>query len=233
VDDEAKSEGAGAFFAKRAIRAAGVTELVEIDAAGSSKPEIDVAVVLADGPGRPKDVPAFFVSVEPSEIPLAAHPVARDAARLRSVAAEEPLLRGVALDELTTLRAKVATPSQKTRTLVELDGGPTLVSGGSGKTSWVWLGIDPEQSDLVLRVAFPVLVANVLTHLGGSAQVIAAKTAPRAEVMLAPPETRTPLPSAPDPRWRVPFAPATAIAALGALLLGLEAWFTFRRRLAR
>ena len=36
--------------------------------------------------------------------------------------------------------------------------------GGAGRQRWVYLGIDPSGSDLVLRVAFPVLVANALAY---------------------------------------------------------------------
>jgi hypothetical protein len=71
--------------------------------------------------------------------------------------------------------------------------------------------VDLEGSDLVLRVAFPVLVANILSELAGSSQIISAKTAPRSEVTLAVPEIGGPaLPPARDPRWRIPTARGVA-----------------------
>ena len=96
----------------------------------------------------------------------------------------------------------------------------------------MWLGIDPEASDLVLRVAFPVLVGNVLAHLGGASQVITAETVPRSEVTLAAADVGVALTTAPEPRWRFPTAPAVVVAAVGAFLLALEAWLTFRKRWA-
>jgi hypothetical protein len=164
---------------------------------------------------------------------LTARPIDKTQTHLRSLATEDPLLRGVALDELTTMRARVATLPHGARSLVDLDGGPALVAGGSGVHAWVWLGIDPEASDLVLRVAFPVLVSNVLAHLGGAAQVVTAKTVPRAEVMLdasEPPAAR--LAAAPEPRWRFPASVPAVIAFAGALLLAVEAWLSLKRRYA-
>ncbi len=233
--------GAGAFFVAKALRAAGVTELVGLAPGEALRRQVDVTVVLGDGSARSdhsswdarEGGPAFFIGPEPPGVGLETKPVSRDATRLRSVAFEDPLLRGVALDELTTLRARVATThTPTTRTLVDLDGGPTLVAGGAGKSSWVWLGIEPEASDLVLRVAFPVLMSNVLQHLGGATQIASAKTVARDEVMFAAPEVAAPLPVAKEPRWRIPVGPPTLIAMVGAVLLALEAWLTFRKRWA-
>ncbi len=225
--------GAGRFFIEKALRAAGVTDLVEVTPEGAPPSKTEIAVVLRDGPARPAGVPALLIGTEPPDTGFSARSVGRGETRLRSVALEDPILRGVALDELTTLRAKVAQNVPRgARTLVDLDGGPALVAGGAGTSSWVWLGIDPEASDLVLRVAFPVLVSNVLTHLGGASQVVTGKTVPRDEVMFATPEIATPLPTAAEPRWRIPAGPPTFIAMVGAALLALEAWLTFRKRWA-
>ena len=225
-------EEAAAYFIAKAIRAAGVTDLATVNPDGPAPANAEIAVVLRDGSGRPAGVPAFLVGVEPADTGLSARAVGKGQTQLRSMASEDPLLRGVALDELTLLHAKVAALPPGARPLVDLDSGSALVVGGTGATSWVWLGIDPEASDLVLRVAFPVLVSNVLAHLGGAAQVIVAKTVPRAEAMLESTEVAAPLPTAPEPRWRLPVGAPAMIAALGATLLALEAWLTFRKRWA-
>ncbi|MBX3222248.1 MAG: VWA domain-containing protein [Labilithrix sp.] len=226
-----EGDGAAAFFVEKALRAAGVTELTEVAQGDRAPSDAEIAVVLREGV-RPPGVPAFLIGVEPKDLGLEARVVGRGETRLRSMAVEDPILRGVALDELTALRAKVAPAPDGARTLVDLDAGPTLIAGGAGTSAWVWLGIDPEASDLVLRVAFPVLVGNVLGHLGGASQIVAAKTAPRAEVTFESPEVITPLRAATEPRWRFPAGPATALAFAGAFLLALEAWLTFRKRWA-
>lgn len=217
------------FFVAKAIRAAGVTDLVEADADGPAPEHAEVAVVLQDGSGRPKDVPTFAIGVPPPSLGLATSMVVAPATHVRSIATEEPLMRGVALDDATTMRANVARPSTGARTLLELDGGPALMAGGAGAASWVWLGIDPDASDLVLKVAFPVLVSNVLAHLGGASQVVVAKTVPRSETALEVPASAAPLANAGEPPWRIPFAPVVLVAGIGALLLALEAWLTFRK----
>lgn len=220
------------FFVSRALAAAGVTELDDVDVSDPAPEKAEVAVVLEDGPARPKDVPSFFILTTPSDMQLAepAHAMEKEQARLRSIATEDPIMRGVALDEMTTRHALTITPPHGARSLVDLDGGPALVAGGSGRSPWVWLGVDPEASDLVLRVAFPVLVGNVLSHLSGASTIVAAKTAPREEVMMIRSEALRPLDAAATPRWRMPLSPPAFLAALGGLLLAFEAWWSFRRR---
>jgi hypothetical protein len=224
-------ERAASYFVEKALRAAGVTELIEVNPDGPPPPsKADVAVVLRDGSGRPAGVPTLFIGSPPSETGIEARLVGKGETHLRTAAFEDPILRGVVLDELTTLRARVAKPPRGARTLIDLDAGPALIVGGAGDTAWVWLGIDPEASDLVLRVAFPVLVANVLTHLAGASQIVMAKTVPRAEVMLESSLVGTPLPMAAEPRWRLPASPPVLLALLGAALLAFEACLTFGRR---
>ena len=225
--------GAGAFFVEKALRAAGVSDILDLDPTLTLPTDlasrIDVTVTLADN-DVPRNIPVFAIGAAPLVLGLQPRPVALDHAHLRSLATEESLLRGVALDGITTLRASVADPPAGTRTLIDLDGGPTLLAGGKGNNAWVWLGIDPEASDLVLRVAFPVLVGNVLAELGGASQVVTARTVPRAEVGLVEAPPRAPLPTPSEPRWRVPARPALVLALAGALLLAFEAWFSLRRR---
>lgn len=220
------------FFVEHAVRASGVAELVRVDPQGESLPDagsvaFDVAVVVVDGPGRPRDVPSFYVGAPPAQL-TNVHVATRETARLRSVANDDALIRGVALDEVTFLRANVATPSPGSRVIVDLDAGPTLIAGGSGAQSWVWLGIEPQASDLVLRVAFPVLIGNVLAHLSGGAQTLAAQTVPRSEITFTAREVSVPLADAPEPRWRLPTSLPMVLAMVAALLLAFEAWWTFR-----
>lgn len=227
--------GSAGFFVEKALRASGVTEIVDVDAdiplparLGS---KADVAVSV--GPGDlPRGLPLFAIGAPPPAVGRELKPVSAETAHLRSLATEDPLLRGVALDGVTILRAVTAPPPAGARALIELDGGPTLLAGGKGEDAWVWLGIEPEASDLVLRVAFPVLVGNVLAELGGMTQIVTAKTAPRGEVALVETAPKEPLPLATEPRWRVPMRPALLLAIVGALFLAFEAWFSLRRRAA-
>lgn len=225
----AAQDGPAGFFVAQALRAAGASD-VRVVAPGAAVPaDAEVAVLVDDAP-RPA-IPTFLIG--PGAAAMNVVP-ATEGTHLRSILAEDPLLRGVALDDLTLARARVAKSLPAgARTLVDLDAGPALVTGGTGARAWVWLGIDPEGSDLVLRVAFPVLVGNVLAHLSGASQVAVAEAAPAPEVTLAadPPPAAT-LPPAYEPRWPVALRPASLLALLAVGLLAFEAWLSLVRRRA-
>lgn len=236
-----EADATRAFFVEKALRAAGVTEIRELDPEGLSAADSgDVVVALRDGAARPHDLPTFFVGAPAPELGISGESISRkpgatgpQLTRVRSIAAEDPLMRGVALDDTTTLRAEVLkTMPRGARSLVDLDAGPALVAGGAGKHAWVWLGIAPDASDIVLRVAFPVLVGNILADLGGGSQIVSGKAIARSEITFAAPQVVTPLGAPYEPRWRVPTSPSMLLAGIGALLLALEAWLTFRRRWA-
>jgi len=157
------------------------------------------------------------------------HEITADAAKLRSVEGRDALLRGVVLDGVTVEHATAIDVPQAARALVELDGGTVVVAGGAGQRAWAYLGIDPARSDLVLRVAFPVLVANALSAIGGASNVISAEPCARGEIAMRRASLMVqPLEEEPAPVWHLPASPAALLAALAALLLAFEAW-TFRK----
>lgn len=226
-----EAKQAAPFFVMRALEAAGVKDLDNLDQNDNPPKNADVAVVFTDGIAVPKDIPIVYVNYAAPELGLQPSELAKDKTHLRSLAAEDPLMRGVALDELTTNHAFTAVPPKGTRSLVDFDGGPVVIAGGAEKSSWVWIGIDPNQSDLVLRVAFPVLIGNLMTQLGGATQVITAKTTPRVETRLEETDAQAnALASATTPKWRIPLSPPALIAIVGALLLAFEGWLSLRRR---
>jgi hypothetical protein len=220
----ADGHAATTFFVERALKAAGVTSIVRT----APWDPTDVAVVLTDGSERPRGQPALYVGVEP-DLGFATRVVYKGESRLRSIATEEPLMKGVVLDEVTILHSKVAvSPPSTVRSLIELDGGPAMVRGGVGRDAFLWLGIDPEGSDLVLRVAFPVLVANALAELSGAASVVSAETTPPSEVQL--PSSSPAKGGGASFVWKLVPSPAVLLAMLAAGLLVFEAWLSRDRR---
>jgi hypothetical protein len=189
-----------------------------------------VVVALDRGPIRSLDVPALYLGTRTGALPFSGlREVQKEGTRLRSLDARDPLLRGVALDGVTIEHATVAAPPPGARALVDLDGGTVVLAGGAGGRAFVYLGIDPARSDLVLRVAFPVLVANALHALAGAADVVAADTVARAEIAL--PDASVPGAVADlhdqEPEVRSLAArlrPSLLLAILGVALLALEAW---------
>jgi hypothetical protein len=217
-----------AFFVEKALKAAGVKQVVRVPPAmeGLTPRDGDLVVALDDGPTRRLDVPALYLGTRAGALPVGElKNLADPATHLRSLEAKDPLLRGVSLDGLTIEHAVAAAAPPNARVLVELDGGPVMLAGGVGRSSWVYLGIDPLKSDLALRVAFPVLVANALSALGGAADVVVADTVARSEVTLRRASADTAAEAQePDPRLRFPLAPAVVLALLGAALLAFEAY---------
>jgi hypothetical protein len=218
-----------AFFAEKALASAGAKQIVHAspDLAGVEIRPDDLVVALSAGPERRVDVPALYLGTQGGALPLGGfRDLADGATHLRSVEARDPILRGVALDGITVEHAVAAEAKNGARALVDLDGGSVILAGGAGRGAWVWVGIDPAKSDLVLRVAFPVLVANAIHHLAGAADVLVADTVARTEVTLQ--EAKATEPQAvveePDPPLRLPVSPAMLLALFGAVLLAAEAW---------
>lgn len=230
AEDEATQ--AAAFFAEKALLAAGAREIVHVPpriGAEDVKPD-DVIVALSTGPDRPASAPTLYLGTRKGALPFQGfHEISAAEAKLRSVEGRDAILRGVVLDGLTVEHATAVDVPQAARGLVELDGGTVVIAGGAGQRAWVYLGIDPVRSDLVLRVAFPVLVANALHAVAGASNVSVADTVARSEVgLLQEPLMLTPANEEPPSRWRMPASPAVLLAAFAAALLALEAWM-FRK----
>lgn len=227
-----EAEGSARFFAERALRAAGIDRIADApnDAtvsvslgAPARRPERPQLILggRSEATGRwPTDVDALGV-------------LEGDAAVFRSLEPDHPVTRGVELDGVTIVRAMAIDPGRGVP-LVELDGsgegGTVVAAGGAGRERWVYIGLEPDGSDVVLRVAYPVLVANALAWLGGASETVIAQTPPVSEARLAVAETEGPtLASATS--WGIPSLPVW-LGVLAALLLALEG-FAYQRRWVR
>jgi hypothetical protein len=223
------TEDTAGFFVERALEAAGIKEIVHAEPSlGGTRPVPgDVLVALGDGPESAVDVPALYIATRTGALPYTRRQeLGREATHLRSLDARDPLLRGVSLDGVTIEHATAVTPPAGARALVDLDGGTVLFAGGAGKGAFVYLGVDPAKSDLVLKVAFPVLVANALQTLAGAADVVVADTIARSEITLREAPDELPAPEEPEARsFAARFhRPAALLALLAIALLALEAW---------
>ena len=75
---------------------------------------------------------------------------------------KSPILRFLALADVQVADGRALTPSAGDRVLGASDQGPILVSGARSGHPFVALGFDPRNSDLVLRVAWPLFVLNTI-----------------------------------------------------------------------
>lgn len=77
----------------------------------------------------------------------------------------DPLLRAVQLRDLQVRRAQVVEVGEGVKPLLYANGSPIISSFDTGRLRAVHLGFDLLESDLPLRVAFPVLMSNILEWL--------------------------------------------------------------------
>ncbi|MFO0757124.1 MAG: VWA domain-containing protein [Byssovorax sp.] len=225
---DGSGDAASAYFVEKALLAAGAKEVVHVSSGFDNVPlePGDVLVALGEGPSRPVTIPALYLSTRTGVLPFKTlREIDAKETRLRSVDGRDALLRGVALDGLTIEHASTVDTPRGARALVELDGGTVVLAGGAGEGAYVYLGVDPAKSDLVLRVAFPVLVANSLGVLGGASRSAAATTVARAEIALrqASIMDRQGAEEAPEAPWKLPASPAFLLGIVAAALLALEA----------
>jgi hypothetical protein len=72
------------------------------------------------------------------------------------------LLRWMAVENVQVAHGHALVPEAGDRIVGASEGGPILVSGRRAGHPFVALGFDPRDSDLVLRVAWPLFVLNVI-----------------------------------------------------------------------
>lgn len=75
---------------------------------------------------------------------------------------KSPLLRWMALGDVQALYGHALEPEKEDRIVGASALGPILVAGRRAGKRFVALGFDPRNSDMVLRVAWPLLVLNVI-----------------------------------------------------------------------
>jgi hypothetical protein len=75
---------------------------------------------------------------------------------------KSPLLRFMAIDNVQVARGHAFVPEKGDRVVGASELGPILVAGTREGRPFVALGFDPRDSDLVLRIAWPLFVLNVI-----------------------------------------------------------------------
>lgn len=73
---------------------------------------------------------------------------------------KSPVLRFMSMGDVQVAKGHTFKPASGDKVLGASDYGPILVSGARGGHRFIALGFDPRDSDLVLRVAWPLFVLN-------------------------------------------------------------------------
>lgn len=76
-----------------------------------------------------------------------------------------PLMRFVDMANVNLMRAKTIAPAPWATTLAETDAGPLIVAGEKSDSRAVYIGFSLLESDMPLRVAFPIFLTNCLQWL--------------------------------------------------------------------
>ncbi len=88
------------------------------------------------------------------------------------------LTRAVALDRVTVGRAIEFQPAVGAKSFVSSAGRPLIFGHWQSDSHWMVVALDPAQSDLVMRAAFPILVSNLVQTLRqGSQEFVTAEGA--------------------------------------------------------
>lgn len=75
---------------------------------------------------------------------------------------KSPVLRFMSMGDIQVARGRAFKPAAGDKVLGASDQGAILVSGARGGHRFVALGFDPRDSDLVLRIAWPLFVLNAI-----------------------------------------------------------------------
>ncbi len=77
---------------------------------------------------------------------------------------KSPLVRWMAMGDIQVASGHTLRPAPGDKVVGASEHGPILVAGTRAGRPFVALGFDPRRSDLVLRVAWPLFVLNVIDH---------------------------------------------------------------------
>jgi len=172
----------GNIFLERALAGLPGVELT-LTSPGGALPDDSFDLIVHDGPIT-GTLPAGNLWVL-GPFPTATASVFTNTTITR-VAVDDPILRYVDWEDITILQAWSVDPPPGARTLVQAAGGPLLLVAEQAEGRLAILAFDLHQSDLPLRVAFPILTANLTDWLLPGGEAAAATSPPGQPVPLDP-----------------------------------------------
>lgn len=172
----------GNLFLERALAGLPGVELT-LASPGGALPDDSFDLIVHDGPIT-GTLPAGNLWVL-GPFPTATASVFTNTAIIRA-AVDDPILRYVDWEDTHILQAWSVEPPPGARTLVQAAGGPLLLVAERAEGRLAVLAFDLHQSDLPLRVAFPILTANLTAWLLPRGAAAAATSPPGQPVSLEP-----------------------------------------------
>jgi hypothetical protein len=226
---------AGNLYLEGALRSFGANLLVERRSPAAVRSDLggyDAVILDAVTPPDPPTHGRFlFIDPAGPGSPFPAGAQVRDPVPTE-VRREHPLLRNVSLADLNIREARRLAPRPGDVVLASALGLPLILTRETPALRAVALAFDIRRSDLPLRPSLPLILANALDWLAGSAEppgeAVAAAVIDPAEAdtrSTARPLVTTATAAGTTGRWR----PSDLLLAL-AFVLGLVEWWAHRRR---
>jgi hypothetical protein len=181
--------GAESRFLERALSLLPNVEVFKGKSGATPEPGYDIYVFNGDAPGALP--PGNVLLLGPRNSPLLPVRGEVEGLAVTSQKADSLLLRFVDLSTVSVARARRLVPPDWMETLASSGDVPLLVSGENDGRKVAALAFTPENSDLPLQVAFPVLVDNLTRYLAPQPPAGAGAVAPGEAVQL--PASRSPL----------------------------------------
>ena len=108
---------------------------------------------------------------------------------------DHPVLADVALDKVTVLQATVTAAGRGPRVIAQADDTDLIYAHETQSFRVVYLGFDLLQSDLPLKIAFPIMVSNTLQWLSGEEQPFSVNQVSAGSAYTIPVPKSDPLPA--------------------------------------
>jgi hypothetical protein len=136
----------------------------------------DAVIFDRFAPEAVPSAPALYLGLQPGDAAPLEVRGAIERPTFDRVEAKHPLLRFTALRDVNVARAALAKPGPGDRVVAGDPRGPLIVAGEREGRRFVALTFDVRESDLPLRVAWPLLVLNVVDWFTGGDSAVASST---------------------------------------------------------
>ncbi len=154
----------GDYFLEAALLLQDQVELVTIDPVAyqaGEAPRVDLLILDRVAPRERDPVPRVLIDPPPEGLPWKVLGEL-DSPRPKVVARDHPLMKWIVFRDAGIRRATKVRPRPGDRVLVAAGRSPLILVRGRGRRRQVLLTFDPSASDLPLRVAFPLLLSNIV-----------------------------------------------------------------------
>ena len=140
-----------------------VTTIAPAEWSARRKEPADVVIFDGVTPLEAPGINALYLNPAGTGAPVGVGPVLEQPG-FDKIERKHPLVRFLALDDVNIKEAHKLVPQKEDRVIGASNEGPLLVAGERNGKKFVVLGFDPRESDLPLRVAWPLFLVNSVNY---------------------------------------------------------------------